>query len=98
MMISAKLHRSNSKKTSPWKETWWKPLAPPLPIGLIMPFIPLIFIVPSVEKPLAKHKEFGLIGDRLLWRKIIAVNGKNFISVNAVRAGGDGAAIAPPRT
>ena len=63
-----------------------------------MRFIPLIFIVPTVEKLLVKQKKFGLIGDRLLWPKIIAVNGKNFISVNVVKAGGDGAAIALRRT
>ena len=46
-----------------------------------------------VKHPLLKRTKFGLTVDRLSSPRIIAANGKNFITVNVERLGGPGAAI-----
>jgi len=51
------------------------------------------FVVLNVGSHLVKLKMCGLTADRLFIPKIINVNGKNFITVNAKRFGGLGVMI-----
>jgi hypothetical protein len=56
----------------------------------------LIFAVPNVGQPQWRHRQYGLIGDRLYIQKIVGANGKNFIIVSVMPVGGLGVAIALP--
>jgi hypothetical protein len=62
--------------------------------GRSQPFMPESLVVRIVDRPLLKRNKSGLIVDRLSLRKITDASGKNFTSVNVVRFGGHGAAIA----
>jgi hypothetical protein len=64
------------------------------PDGFNRQSTPKDFVALFVRHPPQKRRKFGLIGDRPSIRSTIIVNGKNFISVNAMRSGGPGAAIA----
>ena len=56
--------------------------------------MPISFAAPIAEPAVNKPKRSGLIGDRLCTVKVIAANGKSFITaVNVKPLGGLGAAI-----
>jgi hypothetical protein len=54
----------------------------------------MAFVVLVVDSRRARLRQYGSIADRLCIPKIINVNGKNFISVNANLFGGVGVTIA----
>ena len=65
----------------------------PPPNGLNQQFMRFSSAVPNVERVAWKHRQLGLIGDRLCMEKIIVANGKSFTIVSVIVVGGLGVVI-----